>query len=212
MFCGLTQLRLLIKKRTQRPQFNHVVLPRTSGMEIILDAVKDVKPDIYDLTIAFPSYSGEIPTFDMGYDRKTDIHVPSMKTLLAGKSPGQVAVHARKFSFSEAEKDLQGFLDTRWAEKDVRLDHFIKHQQFPVAKNEKQYEFTTPVRFYCGPFASLPEGSPVCRCSVELGPGGVSSVVWRHDLVLAAALCDAQFLPTYVSPVVASLGMWEWIF
>jgi lysocardiolipin and lysophospholipid acyltransferase len=133
--------------RTQRPQFKHVVLPRTSGMEIILDAVKDVRPDIYDLTIAFPSYSGEIPTFEMGYDRKTDTDVPSMKSLLAGKSPGQVAVHARKFSYAEAEKDLQKFLDTRWAEKDVRLAHFIKHQKFPVAKNEQHYTFTTPVRF-----------------------------------------------------------------
>lgn len=114
-------------------------------MQIILDAVEEVQPDIYDLTIAFPTYSGEIPTFDMGYDRKTDTQVPSMKSLLAGKKPGNVAIHSRKFSYAEARKDLQTFLDTRWTEKDARLDHFIKHQTFPVGKNEKQTSFTTPV-------------------------------------------------------------------
>lgn len=124
------------------------MLPRTSGLEIVLNAVKDVKPDIYDLTIAFPSYSGEIPTFDMGYDRKIDTDVPSMKSLLAGKSPGHVVIHARKFGFDEAHNDLQTFLDTRWAEKDVRLDHFIKHQAFPIGKNEQQYAISTPVRLH----------------------------------------------------------------
>lgn len=125
-------------EKTNRPKFNHVVLPRTAGLQVILDAVEKVQPDIYDLTLAFPSYSGEIPTFDMGYDRKIDTQVPSMKSLLAGKKTGPISIHSRRFSYADAKKDLQGFLDTRWAEKDVRMAHFIKHKAFPVQKNEKR--------------------------------------------------------------------------
>lgn len=122
-----------------------MLLPRTSGLQIILDAVKDVKPDIYDLTIAFPSYSGEVPTFDMGYDRKTDTAVPSMKSLLAGQAPGSVSIHAQKFAFDDVTADLQGFLDARWQEKEQRMNHFIKHQQFPAKEGEEHSHIHGPV-------------------------------------------------------------------
>lgn len=99
---------------------------------MILDAVKDTKPDIYDLTIAYPTYSGEVPTYDMEYDRKVDTGIPSMKTLIANQSMLQpVAIHGQKFTYDEACGDLEKFLDTRWAEKEVRLAHYIKHQAFP---------------------------------------------------------------------------------
>jgi lysocardiolipin and lysophospholipid acyltransferase len=122
--------------REKRPKFEHVLLPRTSGLQIIMDAVKDAKPDIYDLTIAFPSYSGEVPTYDMGYGRKTDTEVPSMKSLLAGKGPESVSIHAQKFAFDDVTGDLQEFLDTRWKEKEARMNYFIEHQCFPEAKDE----------------------------------------------------------------------------
>ncbi|KAJ0399541.1 hypothetical protein P43SY_006087 [Pythium insidiosum] len=125
-------------EKTNRPKFEHVVLPRTAGLQIILDAVADVQPDIYDLTIAFPSYSGEIPTYDMGYDRKIDTQIPSMKSLLAGKKPGTVAIHAKRFSYSEAVSDLEAFLDNRWQEKDERMSHFIQHNAFAAESGEER--------------------------------------------------------------------------
>ncbi|RLN57271.1 hypothetical protein BBJ28_00018877 [Nothophytophthora sp. Chile5] len=130
-----------------RPKFERVLLPRTTGMQIILDAVADVKPDIYDLTLAFPSYSGEVPTYDMGYDRKIDTEVPSMKSMLAGKAPvGRVALHSRKFSYDEATKDLEGFLDARWQEKEDRLRYFIEHQRFPgQPEDAAELELSTSV-------------------------------------------------------------------
>lgn len=131
--------------RLNRPKFERVLLPRTSGLQIILDAVGDVKPDIYDLTIAFPTYSGEVPTFEMGYGRKTDTGVPSMKSLLASKGPDHVAIHSKKFSYEEATENLEKFLDTRWREKEERLDFFIKNQKFPV-KDEEVSVISLPVR------------------------------------------------------------------
>ncbi|RLN59685.1 hypothetical protein BBJ29_003648 [Phytophthora kernoviae] len=124
--------------REGRPKFERVLLPRTTGMQIILDAVADAKPDIYDLTLAFPSYSGEVPTYDMGYGRKIDTEVPSMKTLLAGTAPaGRVALHSRKFSYDEAASNLGAFLDARWQEKEERLNYFIEHQKFPGEDTEE---------------------------------------------------------------------------
>lgn len=123
-----------------------MLLPRTSGLQIIMDAVKDAKPDIYDLTIAFPSYSGEVPTYDMGYDRKTDTDVPSMKSLLAGKGPESVSIHGQKFAFDDVTGDLQEFLDTRWTEKEARMNYFIEHQCFPEAKHESVKRLHLSVR------------------------------------------------------------------
>ncbi|KAL4176378.1 hypothetical protein KRP22_001321 [Phytophthora ramorum] len=132
--------------REDRPKFERVLLPRTTGMQIILDAVAEAKPDIYDFTLAFPSYSGEVPTFDMGYGRKVDTEVPSMKSLLAGQAPqGRVAIHSRKFSYEDAATDLQGFLDARWKEKEERLNYFIKHQQFPADEKAVEIELSSSV-------------------------------------------------------------------
>lgn len=124
-----------------------MLLPRTSGLQIILDAVQDAKPDIYDLTIAFPTYSGEVPTYDMGYGRKKDTDVPSMKSLLAGKGPKSVSIHAQKFSFDEVTGDLQGFLDKRWTEKEARMNYFIEHQRFPQAEGEESMRLNLSVRY-----------------------------------------------------------------
>lgn len=132
--------------RLNRPKFERVLLPRTSGLQIILDAVADVKPDIYDLTIAFPTYSGEVPTFEMGYGRKTDTRVPSMKSLLAGQGPPHVAIHAKKYAYDDAMQGLEQFLDERWQEKEERLNYFITHQKFPVQKGEDVSELALPVR------------------------------------------------------------------
>jgi lysocardiolipin and lysophospholipid acyltransferase len=134
-------------EREGRPSFERLLLPRTTGMQIILDAVADAKPDIYDLTLAFPSYSGEVPTYDMGYGRKVDTEVPSMKSLLAGKQPaGRVALHSRKFKYEDAATDLQVFLDARWKEKEDRLNYFIDHQRFPGEESPVEIELSVSER------------------------------------------------------------------
>ena len=135
--------------REGRPKFERVLLPRTTGLRIILDAAAAVKLDIYDLTLAFPSYSGEVPSYDMGYGRKLDAEVPSMKSLVAGKQPaGSVAIHSRKFRYEDAVKDLQGFLDARWKEKEERLNYFIEHQQFSGEENMVVMELSVSLIAY----------------------------------------------------------------
>lgn len=112
----------------------------------MLDAVQDVKPDIYDMTIAFPSYSGEVPTFAMGYGRNIDTEVPSMSDLLAGKEPATVSIYSKKYTYDQATENLEAFLDSRWVEKEERLNHFIQHQNFDQEEDEETQEIELPVR------------------------------------------------------------------
>jgi hypothetical protein len=120
--------------KNQRPLFKKVLLPRTKGLQLMLDAVKDSQPDIYDLTMGFPTYTGEIPTFDMEYDRNIDTGIPSMKSLLAGqKPPGSIHLHGKKYTYDQVMNDfssLEHFLDTCWLEKEKRLEFFIHNQHF----------------------------------------------------------------------------------
>lgn len=40
--------------------------PRVRGLQACMDALKGAKPDILDITITYHSYTGEVPTWDMG--------------------------------------------------------------------------------------------------------------------------------------------------
>ncbi len=180
--------------RSNRPQFQHVLLPRTSGLQLVLDSVGDVKPDIYDLTMVFPSYSGEIPTFEMGYDRKIDTQVPSMKTLLAGKYPGSISLHAKKYSYDEAYANIEQFLDTRWAEKDARMEHYIKHQSFPIVEGEITRTLHMKVCFIIT-WIHLNSILIIVTLSTGLLICGIPVVVWRDNRHVHVAIRHTQFLP-----------------
>lgn len=177
-----------------------MLLPRTSGLQIILDAVNDVKPDIYDMTIAFPTYTGEVPTFEMGYSRKVDTDVPSMKSLLAGQGPQHVAIHSKKYSYEEATQNLERFLDARWQEKEERLSYFIENQQFPV-ENEAQTVLSLPVRHCRDVDAKLGVMLTLMFLSnysffLVIYCRGVPSLVRDGSVVLHAPSGDDEFLPS----------------
>ncbi|CCI42137.1 unnamed protein product [Albugo candida] len=128
----------MFAEKQGRPKFEKVLLPRVAGLQVILDAVDAAEPDIYDMTIAFPSYSGEIPTTAMGYTRKHDTEIPSMKTLLARRSSRKpIWIHGQKFEYQHVKEDLQTFLDTRWKAKEELLKHFTKHQKFPSSDSAR---------------------------------------------------------------------------
>ncbi|OQR85213.1 1-acyl-sn-glycerol-3-phosphate acyltransferase [Thraustotheca clavata] len=128
--------------KMNRPKFDHLLLPRSTGLQIMMDAFANtdgVKPDIYDLTIGYPSYSGEIPTYDMGYGRNIDTEIPSMKSLVAGKGPNEIHLHGQKFTFDHVKQlGVEKFLDQQWAFKDQILKEFIENQSF-VSQKESSY-------------------------------------------------------------------------
>lgn len=42
--------------------------------------------------MAYSGYSGEIPSWEMGYTRDRDVDVPNLGALLKGRAPGPVCV------------------------------------------------------------------------------------------------------------------------
>ncbi|RQM31417.1 hypothetical protein B5M09_001281 [Aphanomyces astaci] len=123
-----------------RPVLHRVMLPRSTGLKLMLDAFKDspVQPTILDVTMAFPSYSGEVPTYEMGYDRHVDVDLPSMKKLLMGHGPSKVHFHCRHFSMADVGDDVQAFLDALWVDKEALLNEFIQHQVLFTRSNFRQ--------------------------------------------------------------------------
>lgn len=101
------------------------MLPRTNGLQLLLDAFAntDVKPDVYDITIGYTGYTGEIPSYAMGYSRQRDTLLPNMFGLLAGDSPKRVHIHFTKHSYAKVVDNVQGFLDQQWQTKDELHDN-----------------------------------------------------------------------------------------
>lgn len=74
-------------------------------------------------------YSGEIPTWEMGYTRKKDVLIPNFLNLLTGQCATTCHIDSRQFTVDEImshEEGVTGWLDERWARKNDLLHHFIE--------------------------------------------------------------------------------------
>jgi len=109
-----------------RPQLDLLLLPRVTGFNKALTSLENVTT-IYDLTIAYPTYSGEIPSYEDGYTRHIDTGIPSFKSNCAAEQPSdKVHIHINKIDVTKArEADVTEFLDTIWVKKEQRLRQFI---------------------------------------------------------------------------------------
>ncbi|KAG5192570.1 acyltransferase-domain-containing protein [Tribonema minus] len=117
-----------------RPELKRLLLPRTTGFAACLDCLKDVPSGtVYDLTIAYEGYSGEVPTWEMGYERARDVTLPSMAKLMAAQRCGRAHIHvaAHEMSAVAAAGGAEAWLDAAWARKDALLETFIKERRFP---------------------------------------------------------------------------------
>ncbi|KAH9189881.1 hypothetical protein AeNC1_008153 [Aphanomyces euteiches] len=124
-------------QQQKRPRLHRVLLPRTTGLKLMLESFKDspIQPEIYDITMGFPGYSGEVPTYDMFYDRNIDVQLPTMNKLFMGQGPSKVYLHCRRFTMDQVGPDVEQFLDTLWVEKEVMMNEFIEHQCFQSKKD-----------------------------------------------------------------------------
>jgi Acyltransferase C-terminus len=86
---------------------------------------------VYDMTVAFDSYSGEIPSWEAGYTRTTDTRIPFISKLMAGDSCGTTHVHITAYSMADAAAGGEHWLDIVWQRKDELLEGFIKEGKFP---------------------------------------------------------------------------------
>jgi len=134
-------------REQNRPEFSLTLLPRSRGLKHICEVLarnsEDRDVEIYDQTMAFDSYSGEIPSWEQGYGRRTDILIPNFTSLMSGRASKRCYIDSRKFSYKEVQEQyadeisssetdwLERFLDDRWLRKEHLLREFIDKHEFP---------------------------------------------------------------------------------
>ncbi|KNC84179.1 hypothetical protein SARC_03601 [Sphaeroforma arctica JP610] len=119
------------KKSGRRVFDKHLLSPRTRGFDACLDAMKVGTPTVYDITMAYDSYSGEIVTNDMGYNRNIDVNIPTMLKLLSGERCPFVHFHIQQILYEDIDlHNTEKFLDDLWAAKYDRMERFTKLNKF----------------------------------------------------------------------------------
>jgi len=125
---------------TNRPLLDNLLLPRVRGLQHVLAVLNEHSPhapEIFDLTMSFESYSGEIPTWEAAYSRNVDVLVPNFTKLIMGTSSQRVAIDSQRFCYREmlsSGVDLQQWLDDRWLRKERLMKNFAEHEHFPTGE------------------------------------------------------------------------------
>ena len=105
-------------KEKNRPQFDYVLHPKTTGFKFALNALRKQKIDkVYDVTVGYP-----------------DIFAPTEKELvMEGRIPREIHYHIRSFdasSLPDTDDELDEWVGERWREKEERLRLFYAHRKF----------------------------------------------------------------------------------
>lgn len=151
-------------KREGRPQLKHLLLPRTTGFNASISSLRESSPVIYDVTVAYRGYDGSIP-------QKVDLSIFTLWGILRRRSPEEIHIRMKRYSMEEVLQDAT-WLDKKWAEKDRMLNHFSRHNSFPVDNRGfcRHQEFETR-------FQSL-ETSVVSLCRLILLPCAVPVLIF----------------------------------
>ena len=149
-----------------RPHLDLLLLPRTTGFEACLKSLGKGNHTVYDVTMAFSGYTGEVPTYEMGYERARDKGVPNAGKVLKG-CKAEVHLDVRAIPTSEIDKyeSVEKWLDERWVRKERLMKYFAEHQCFP--EEEVGPAKTTVMR---GKVSSLVELWLVVALSVVILP------------------------------------------
>ena len=91
-------------------------------------------PEVFDISMNWDGYSGEIPTWEMGYSRKRDKMIPNFANMLSGVCTERCHMNSEKFSYDDVAshpQGVEGWLTERWVRKDELMEQFIESQRFP---------------------------------------------------------------------------------
>jgi hypothetical protein len=101
------------------------LLPRTTGLLLCKETLRDSVEWLYDLTIGYP----DIPPGENPED------VMTMKRIFCeGNGPHKIHVHIQRYRLDTIPSDTENFtkwLLEKWTEKDKRLVYFNDHGKFP---------------------------------------------------------------------------------
>jgi 1-acyl-sn-glycerol-3-phosphate acyltransferase len=119
-------------RKSGRPILKNLLLPRSTGFEAVLNAVGDAVDEVYDVTMCYTGYTGEIPTWKDGYNRKKDKSIPSIVKLFGGMKASPIFLYVRRYHVKDIiAKGVERWIDERWTEKDSILQHFAATGSLP---------------------------------------------------------------------------------
>lgn len=114
-------------QKTGVPDMQHLLLPRSTGLQFCLEELKSSVDYLYDCTVAYEGvprgqYAQDIFTLQAGY--------------LEGRPPKSVGMHWRRFAVKDIpfqnQKVFELWLIARWREKDVLMEQYMRTGQFPA--------------------------------------------------------------------------------
>ena len=117
-----------------RPELNNLLLPHADMLSSCLEHINNEETEIYDMTLLFEGYSGEVPDRDV-FQRERDVNIPNLMKLLMNTATNKIHLDSRLWKLKDVvdyEGGIQGWLDDCWVRKDALLEHFKTHQNFPV--------------------------------------------------------------------------------
>jgi len=131
-------------KDNSRPEHTKVLVPRSKGLEGCLASLPKNGHgyNVYDMTIAYSSYTGEIPTWEMGYTRNKDLEIPSISKMMKFETCKEVHIHIKMATAAQVLENTEQWLDKAWSEKEFLMTHFASHQSFPedICGRKLQYQ------------------------------------------------------------------------
>ena len=107
--------------------FQHVLLPRSTGLYFCLLKLRETVDYVYDCTFAYEGvkrgeYAQDIYTIESSF--------------LSGRPPKSVNMYWRRFQISKIPLDdintFDIWLRARWAEKDALMEHYMRTGRFPA--------------------------------------------------------------------------------
>ena len=122
-------------KKTDIADMQHLLLPRSTGLQFCLQELSGTVPYLYDCTVAYEGvprgqYAQDIFTLKAGY--------------LDGNPPKSVSMYWRRFAVKDIpinnQKAFELWLTVRWREKDLLMEHYMKFGKFPADRGASKYK------------------------------------------------------------------------
>jgi len=125
------------KSSPARPDTSLTLLPRSRGFDHVCETLLKYskhEPEVFDLTMTFEGYSGEVPSWEMGYKRSVDVLIPNFYKILFGTASRHCHIESTKFVYKQLKQQyphgLESWLDERWVRKEKLLRGFAANQTF----------------------------------------------------------------------------------
>jgi len=121
---------------------DNVLTPRIKGLQAL---VEPNKTTVLDVTVLYGNYTGECPTYDMGYDRETEV-LPSFKKVLSGLETGfpELDIVLQKINdFTAGLKGVQAESKSKFSSATTKTLALVKFDTNKVGTDVGKWVYST---------------------------------------------------------------------